>query len=128
MIHIAFVFMLAFAPAELFADVFIVPPVEYDDGTPLPRDDIARYDICISTSELDVCDEQFEVAGEVISSSEIPIETHHMKARTVTVYGEVGVYGEPLTGVNRKPAATEVELRRVTTTNSVTTTTVTTTE
>ena len=111
-----------------FADVSIVPPTQYDNGDSLPIEDIDHYDICIASTSEDICDSVIIVVGETIDSALIPTGTHHIKARTVTVFGEVGIYGAERTGLNRRPTATEIEFKRVTTTNSVVTTTVVTTE
>ena len=89
----------------VFADIPIIAPTQYDNGDSLALGDIARYDICIASSADDVCDSEIQVIGDTIDSDLIPDGTHHIKARTVTIRGEVGDYGDMFVDAFRKPLA-----------------------
>ena len=107
-------------PSVSFADVNIVAPTAYENGDPLLADDIDHYNVCFSLTDSNICDSEINVTGEVIADSQIPERTHYIKARTVTVYGEVGGYSN-IVELNRKPGSPELKHKKITTTTVTTT-------
>jgi hypothetical protein len=93
------------------ADIEIIAPTEYDNGEPLLITDIEKYIICVSESEEYVCNSEIEVAGNVIDTSLLPTNTHHIRAKTVTVTGSVGEYGPMFTDAFRKPLAPGLKIK-----------------
>jgi hypothetical protein len=113
-------YFLILLSSFVFADVNITPPTAYENGDPLPPEDIQHYEVCISQTDQDICDSKIDVTGGVIKSSEVPENTHHIKARTVTVYGEASAYSNTVL-LNRKPGEPKLDRRRVTTTTTTVT-------
>ena len=93
------------ASSFALAQINIVAPTLYDDGTPLALGDIARYDVCVSNVTDDVCTSVIDIPGNATHIEGIPADTKFIKVRTVDIHGVAGDYNGRYYHAFRKPLA-----------------------
>ena len=81
-----FILLMLFSVSATAADITIDPPTKYDDGSELLSTDIDHYEVCISQTTKDVCDQVISVAGNTIASDQIA-NAYRVRARTVDING-----------------------------------------
>jgi len=80
-----FILLMLFSMSAL-ADINITPPTKYDDGSELLSTEIDHYEICISHSIADVCDQIISITGNTITSDQLG-NAYRVKAKTVDTDG-----------------------------------------
>lgn len=77
------------------ADIELTAPVEYDSGEALPLSSIDYYVLCVAYSAEDTCDDEINIVNvepNMVLTTTLHANTHHVKIKTVDIFGSEGIY------------------------------------